>query len=318
MQAAIYERFGTPEVLEVRDIPQPVPGAGEVLVRVRAAAINPKDALTRAGKFQRFSGTDFPRLTGLDYAGDIAALGAGVSGLAVGDAVFGMLNGWKGGACAEYVVAKLGEFAPKPAELGYAEAAAIPLAAQTALQALRDLGRIGPNSRVCIHGASGGVGGFAVQIAKALGADVTALCGASSAAMVWDLLADQVYDYAKQPPASLDQRFDCFFDVFGNQSFAGVKRQLAPRGVYISTVPSRRNLIDHVRTRFWPGRRARLVVVKSRRADLETLAQWVVEKRMMPMLAARVPLAEIRRAHELIQTKRTHGKIIIDIAEQQP
>lgn len=316
MKAAIHDRFGGPEVLEVRDIAQPVPGAGEVLVRMHAAAINPKDALVRGGKFKRMSGTDFPKLTGLDHAGTIAALGPGVSGIAVGDAVFGMLNGWNGGTCAEFVVAKVGEFAAKPAALEFGEAAAIPLAALTALQALRDLGRIGPGSRVCIHGASGGVGLFAVQIAKALGAHVTALCGTAAAELVRSLGADEVLDYKTQPPVSLTQRFDCFFDVFGNQSFAGVKRQLAARGVYISTVPSRRNILDHLRTRFWPGRRARLVVVKSKRADLETLAVWTGEGKLRGVIAARFPLAQIRGAHEQIQTKRTHGKIIIDILEQ--
>jgi NADPH:quinone reductase-like Zn-dependent oxidoreductase len=316
VKAAVHERFGGPDVLEVRDISQPVPGPGEVLVRVHAAAINPKDALVRGGKFRRMSGSDFPKLTGLDYAGSIAALGPGVSGFAVGEAVFGMLNGWNGGTCAEYVLAKVGEFAAKPARLDFAEAAAIPLAALTALQALRDLGRIGPGSRVCIHGASGGVGLFAVQLAKALGGHVTALCGAAAAGLVRSLGADEVLDYKTQPPAALTQRFDCFFDVFGNQSFAGMRRCLAPRGMYISTVPSRRNLIDHLRTRFWPGRRARLVVVKSKRADLETLARWTGEGKLRGVIAARFPLTEIRRAHEQIQTKRTHGKIIIDIAEQ--
>jgi len=313
MKAVIHDRFGTPEVLEVRDIPQPVAGPGEVLVRVRAAAINPKDALVRGGKFRRMSGSEFPKLTGLDHAGTIAALGPGVSGFTVGEAVFGMLNGWSGGTCAEYVVAKVGEFAAKPARLDFAEAAAVPLAALTALQALRDLGRVGPGSRVCIHGASGGVGLFAVQIAKALGAHVTALCGAAAAELVRSLGADAVLDYRAQPPASLTQSFDCFFDVFGNQSFAGIRRQLAPRGIYISTVPSRRNILDHLRTRFWPGRRARLVVVKSKRADLETLAGWTGAGRLRAVIAARFPLAEIRRAHEQIQTKRTHGKIVIDV-----
>jgi len=317
MKAAVHDRFGGPEVLEVRDIPAPVPGPGEVLVRVHAAAINPKDALVRLGKFRRMSGSDFPKLTGLDHAGTIAALGPGVTGFAVGEAVFGMLNGWKGGTCAECVVAKPGELAAKPAALEFGEAAAIPLAALTALQALRDLGRVGPRSCVCIHGASGGVGLFAVQIAKALGARVTALCGPAAAELVRSLGADEVLDYQAQPPASLGQRFDCFFDVFGNQSFGGMNRQLAPRGIYISTVPSRRNIIDYLRTRFWPGRRARLVVVKSRRADLETLARWSGEGRLRAVIAARFPLAQIRGAHEQVQTKRTHGKIVIDIVENK-
>jgi len=315
MKAAVYDRFGEPDVLHVRDMPKPVPGAGEVLVRVHAMAVNPKDALIRLGKFRRLSGSNFPKLTGMDFAGEIAELGRGAGRHHLGESVFGMLNGWTGGTCAEYVVVKVGEFATKPPQLGYAEAAAIPLAAQTALQALRDVGSVGIGTRVCIHGASGGVGLFAVQIAKALGAHVTALCGAMSADLVRSLGADEVIDYKTCPPKSLAQRFDCFFDVFGNQSFAAICPILSHRGIYVTTVPSKRNLLDHARTRFWPGRRARIVAVKSRRGDLEVLANWSRQGKIRAVLAARLPLADIRRAHELIQTKRTHGKIVVEIKE---
>ncbi|GAC1623108.1 MAG: NAD(P)-dependent alcohol dehydrogenase [Nevskia sp.] len=311
MKAAIYDRYGAVEVLEVRELPRPEPARGELLVKVAAAAVNPKDALTRSGKFRRLAGPSFPKRVGYDFAGTVASVGEAVPGFAPGEAVFGMLNGWAAGSCAEYLIAQAGELARKPARLSFDEAAALPLAAQTALQALRDLAAVKADSRVLIHGASGGVGTLAVQIAKALGAEVTALCGADSAALVKSLGADVVHDYRRQEPAALGERYDCIFDVFGNQSFGRLKARLRPRGVYVTTVPNARNVLDHLRTRLWPGRRARLVVVKSRRRDLETLSGWVESGRLRALIAAVVPLSEIRHAHELIQTRRTHGKIIV-------
>lgn len=329
MRAAVHDAFGPPEVLQVRDMLPPVPGAGFVRVRVVAAAVNPKDAMVRSGKFKALSGSHFPKYTGLDFAGTVESLGPGVQGhvdapggapgCKVGDAVYGMLDGWNGGACAEFVAAPVDGLAPLPPGLSFEQAACLPLAGLTALQALRDHGHIGPERpgrRVCIHGASGGVGTLAVQIAKALGAaQVTALCGAASAELVKSLGADEVLDYAAQPPATLKQRYHCFFDVFGNQSYAAVRKRLTPRGVYVTTVPNARNYADHARTRFWPGRRARLVIVQSRAADLRILSEWVRQGKLRPVVAATLPLEDIRRAHEMIQTKRTHGKIVIRIQD---
>ncbi|HUP92039.1 MAG TPA: NAD(P)-dependent alcohol dehydrogenase [Solimonas sp.] len=311
MKAAVYDRYGPPEVIELRDVEPPRPARGEVLVQVVAAALNPKDALVRGGKFARMTGPDFPKRMGYDFAGRIAALGEGVAGWREGDEVFGMLNGWPGGACAEQLVAPVGEIARKPPRLSMAEAAAIPLAALTALQALRDLGRVQDGQRVCIHGASGGVGTFAVQIAKILGAEVTALCGEASAVMVRGLGADRVFDYRLSPPADLVERFDVMFDVFGNQHFAAMVPRLRQRGLYVTTVPSTRNLRDHALTLLWPGRRARMVVVRSNRPDLEQLAAWAQDGQLKPVLAHTLPLTEARQAHELIQLKRTHGKIVL-------
>jgi NADPH:quinone reductase-like Zn-dependent oxidoreductase len=317
MKAAIYDRWGPPDVLEVREVPMPVPASGQVLVRVAAAAVNPKDALVRAGKFAAIAGSGFPKIPGNDFAGTVAAVGPNVQGCAEGTPVFGMSNRMAGATCAEYVLADAGELAPKPPSLDFVEAASIPLVALTALQALRDCGGVGEGSEVCIHGASGGVGTVAVQIAKALGARVTALCGADSAGLVRKLGADEVLDYRKTPPASIQQKFDCFFDVYGNQSFATMKSRLKPRGVYVTTVPKVRNFIDHGRTLLWPGRRARLVIVKARVSDLKLLSDWIKQRRLRPVVAAVLPLHDIRKAHEMIETRRTHGKIVIRVREGQ-
>lgn len=313
MKVIEYDRYGGPEVIELRERPEPQPAAGEVLVRIHAAALNPKDALVRSGKFKRLAGPAFPKRMGYDLAGEVAALGEGVRGYTLGQPVYGMIQSWRAGAFAEYAALPADELAPCPAGLDYAQAAAIPLAAQTALQALHDLAGVRPGDRVAIHGASGGVGTLAVQIAKALGARVSAICGADSAELVRGLGADEVFDYRQTDPARLPGRYQAYFDVFGNQCFGAVKPLLTARGCYVSTVPSARNIRDHLLTRLSPLKRARLVVVRSKRADLETLARWVAEGRLRPVIAARLPLAETARAHAMIQGKNTHGKIVLDI-----
>ncbi|ROH90984.1 NAD(P)-dependent alcohol dehydrogenase [Stagnimonas aquatica] len=313
MQVIEYDRYGGPEVIELRDRSEPQPAAGEVLVRIHAAALNPKDALVRSGKFKRLAGPGFPKRMGYDLAGEVAAVGEGVRGYTPGQPVYGMIQSWRAGAFAEYVALPADELAPRPAGLDYAQAAAIPLAAQTALQALRDLAGVRPGDRVAIHGASGGVGTLAVQIAKALGARVSAICGADSAELVRGLGADEVFDYRQTDPARLPGRYQAYFDVFGNQRYGAVKPLLTARGCYVSTVPSARNIRDHLLTRLSPLKRARLVVVRSKRADLEQLSEWVAQGRLKPLIAARLPLAETARAHAMIQGKNTHGKIVLDI-----
>jgi NADPH:quinone reductase-like Zn-dependent oxidoreductase len=248
---------------------------------------------------------------GYDLSGQVEALGAGVSIFKIGDPVFGMLNGWSGGACAESVLASESEVASAPRGITLVEAAAIPLAALTALQALRDLAELRPGSLVCVNGASGGVGTFAVQIAKALGANVTALCSAANHALVRELGADVTIDYRNTPPQLLSDQYDCFFDVFGNQSLSRVRGQLARRGIYVTTVPSLPNIRAHLLTRFWPGRRARLVIVRSNRDDLEQLARWVDEGRLKPFIDAVLPLSQIVEAQLRIQSKHTRGKIVL-------
>lgn len=313
MKAAQYDRYGRPEVIEIRDVAEPVPGPRQVLVKVEACALNPKDALTRAGKFARLAGPRFPKGVGYDYAGTIAAIGAQVVDARIGDPVFGMLSGWRSCAAAELVAVDRDEWAPRPRGVDAIQAAALPLAAQTALQALRDLGRVGEGNEVAIHGASGGVGTLAVQIAKALGARVTALCGAEAATFVRELGADAVYDYRQTAPSALPGEFDCFFDVFGNQSYWRLRDRLAARGRYVTTVPSSANIRDHALTLPWPGRAARLVVVKTRREDLEQIARWVESGKLRPVVARVLPLSSMREAHALIETKRTHGKIVLTV-----
>ncbi|MDP1922315.1 MAG: NAD(P)-dependent alcohol dehydrogenase [Myxococcales bacterium] len=314
MKAIIYDRYGAPDVLELRELAPPVAAGGEVLVRVRAAALNPKDSLIRKGKFKAASGPTFPKLLGYDVAGVVEALGAGITKLRIGDEVFGMRNGFTGGTVAELVTLQETELCLKPVALTFEEAAALPLTSLTALQALRDLGGVGPGARVLIHGASGGVGVVAVQLAKALGATVTTTCSEKNLEFVRSLGADETLDYTKETGLEPGRDWSCVFDVFGNRRFSTAKASLGPRGVYVSTVPSVRSVFDDLRTRWLPFKKSRLVVVKSNTTDLEALCGFVERGQLKPIIDRVVPLAETAAGQAHVETKRARGKVVISVS----
>lgn len=313
MRVAEYDRYGGPDVLAIRERPRPEPGPGQVLIRVHAAALNPKDVLIRAGKFRWLVGRRFPRRTGYDWAGVVVGLGRGVRDLALGDRALGMIQAMAGGACAEYVVAERGELTRCPADLPWDQAAALPLVGLTALQALRDLADLRAGQRALINGAAGGVGTVAVQLARALGAHVTAVTSAGNRELVADLGADQVLDYATADLAHPARPYDVVFDVFGNRSFSALRGALTARGTYVTTVPSARAVVDHLRTRLG-GQRARLVVVRSRTADLDLLLALHGRGALRPVIDRRYPLAAIADAHRHLGTRHARGKVVITIA----
>lgn len=313
MKAVQFHHFGAPSVLSIDRIKRPEPKADEVLVKVHAAALNPKDCMVRKGKFRLFTGAKFPQQVGYDFAGEVAEQDKKVEGLTKGQAVYGMLNRWSGGACAEYVTAPADELAPMPDSLDFEQVAAVPLAAQTALQALRDLGRIREDAKVLINGASGGVGTFAVQIAKVYGAEVTAVCSHRNARLVERLGADRIIDYSKQDIRKLRERFEIFFDVFGNQNFFRALPLLKPRGVYISTVPRLDTIAAHLLTQPFLLRKSRLVLVKSKRDDLDVLARMIDDGRIEPVVDRIYPLEEAATAQAYIETKRASGKVVLKI-----
>jgi len=313
MRAVIINAYGGFDVLKVAERPVPEAGAGQVLVAVDYAAANPKDTFVRKGRFKVVTGRDFPIALGSDFAGHVVAVGDGITHVTAGDAVYGMINGWRGGAHADYVRVSAAEVAPAPQSIPLDEAAAIPLASMTALQSLRDCANIQAGNTVVINGASGGVGTFAVQIARNYGAQITAICSERNADMVRDLGADTVIDYTQQDVTEAMPTADIIFDVFGNLSFGKVSQRLKRGGVYVTTVPNPRNYFDMARTRFFGSKRAYVVVVESTIRDLELLAQWVDAGKLRPVIDAHYPLEDIVAAHKHLQTKRTRGKIIIDI-----
>lgn len=309
MRAVRYESYGAAGVAKVVDVPDPPPRDGTLLVRVRAAALNPKDVLVRKGKFPVLAGRRFPKAMGYDWAGEVVE---GDGSFSRGARVFGMIQSWEAGAFAELARVSPAECALAPEGLSFEECAALPLASLTALQALRDVGGIGRGARVLLHGASGGVGVYAIQIAKALGAHVTTTSSAKNLDFCRSLGADVALDYAAVD-FSRDALgpFDTFFDVFGNQGFARARRTLAPEGTYVGTVPSARIVIDTILTPLRTRRRARLVVVRSRRRDLETIAALVRDEALRPVVDATFPLDEVREASLRIESKRARGKVVL-------
>lgn len=312
MRSVEYDRFGPAEVTTIREVPVPRPGPRELLVRIRAAALNPKDVLVRKGKFAIVSGRGFPRQMGYDFAGEVEAVGSSVQGIAAGAAVFGMLNRWRAGTLAEACVVPEDELQLKPAGLSWHDAAALPLTSLTALQALRDRAHLTPGQRVLIHGASGGVGVAAIQVAKALGAHVTAVCSAQNRALVESLGSDAWLDYRAGNVFAAGCSYDVVFDVFGNQSLARVRPVLAPRAVYVSTVPGPRIAWDGLRTSL-ARQRAQLVVVRSRARDLAQIATWVQEGKLRAVVHDVYTLDRAIEAQRQLESKHTRGKVVIQL-----
>lgn len=314
MRALVYDRYGGLDVLQLRDMPLPEAGRGELLVRVRAAALNPKDSFVRKGRFRVVSGRSFPKRVGADVAGEVVARGPGVEGLEAGTDVFGMLQEWtyRRGTLAEYVAIKASEVARMPSSLSFEEAAALPLVSLTALQALRDVAKVRAGDAVCIHGASGGVGTAAIQIAAALGAMVTTTSSAVNRDLCRSLGATDTLDYAVDAPFSGARKYRVVLDAFGNQSLDRVRRALTGDGMYVTTVPSARIVRDAMRT-LVGKQRARLVVVKPRTADLDTIAGLVAEQKLRPVIDRVVPFVDAIDGMRHLETKRSRGKIVVTV-----
>jgi len=315
VRALAYDAYGGLERLAFRDLPVPAPGRVEVLVRVRAAALNPKDSFVRKGRFRLVSGRTFPKRVGADFAGEVVEVGASVSGIEVGDRVFGMLEEWtyRRGTVAEYVAPRASEVARMPRLLSFEEAAALPLVSLTALQALRDIAHVRAGDAVCVHGASGGVGTAAIQLAVALGAIVTTTSSAKNLELCRSLGAAEALDYASDTPFASPHRYRVVLDAFGNLSFDRVKRVLTPDGIYVTTVPSVRIVRDSLRT-LARQPRARLVVVRARRADLDGVARFVENGLLRPVVDRVVAFDDAIEGIRHLETKRSRGKIIVKVA----
>ena len=311
MRAMVIDQYGGPEMLHAATVPRPLPTRGQVLVRTRFVGVNPKDVVVRKGKFQVATGKKFPLIVGHDIAGEVVEAGLGAD-LAEGDLVYGMINDLAGRAYAEYAAVDCQQLAKAPSSVELRVAAAVPLASQTALQALRNQARVEPGQHILINGASGGVGVFAIQIAKVLGAEVTAVCSHRNVDLVNELGADRVIDYTETELVDLDERFDAIFDVFGNYRFDKLKHLLTPRGTYVQTIPSSRIFKDVVRT-FVRGKRAKLVIVKSRRKQLDWIRQQIDAGSMRVVVDRTFPLDEAPEAHRYMETKRARGKVVLEV-----
>lgn len=311
MRAAVIREYGGLEVLRVEDMPAPEPGGGEVLVRVRASSINPIDWKIRQGQLKWVQGWRFPRILGFDLCGEVVETGDSGSRFQIGDTVYARSDRPTGEAHAEMVVTSEESLAPAPESLSVEEAATIPLAGLTALQALRDLGGLQAAERTLILGASGGVGSFAVQIAKALGAEVTGVCGPDNLDFVRQLGADSVLDYRRQEVTEAHGGFSVIFDAVAAYGFYATRPLLTPEGVYVSTLPGPAVLFHHVLANRFLRQKAYLIWVKPRGRDLDFLSQLAAAGKLRSHIDSQYRLEQIRSAHERSETGRVRGKISV-------
>jgi NADPH:quinone reductase-like Zn-dependent oxidoreductase len=319
MRAVVINEYGSSEKLTLVDLQEPRPRPDEVLIRVRAAGVNPVDWKIRSGMLKLVLRFRFPFIPGFDISGDVAEVGSQVTRFKPGDAVFAMLGPPRGGGYAELAVAAESAVARKARSLSYVEAASMPVAALTALQGLRDLGRLKPGQSALINGASGGVGTFAVQIARALGARVTGVCGPKNVELVKSLGADLVLDYTTDDFTARGEIHDVILDAVARSSFGKCRRVLAPAGTYVTTLPSADVLIRGIvllpLLRLVGRRqRARTLFAKPRWQDLEFLASLADEGKLKPVIDRVYPLDEARAAHDQSESERTRGKIVLEIA----
>ncbi|MFG2621882.1 NAD(P)-dependent alcohol dehydrogenase [Streptomyces sp. NPDC048507] len=321
MRAVLQRGYGGPGVLRPERVARPVPGAGHVLLRVRAAGVDRGTWHLMAGypyAVRAALGLRRPRnpATGLDVAGTVAALGAGVSGFAVGEEVFGTARG----SFAEYAVARADRIAPKPQRVAFEEAAVLAVSGLTALQALRDAGRVRAGQHVLVTGASGGVGTYAVQLAKAYGAEVTGVCGPAKTDLVRSLGADHVRDYTREDVTAGGRRYDLVVDLAGGLPVARLRRVLKPRGTLV--IAGGEDCGDWVgmgrqfrALALSPFTRQRLTMLGSRqrRADLDELAALVDAGKVTPSVGSVFPLDQVPDALALLAGGGARGKIAIRV-----
>ena len=322
MKAIVQDRFGPPDVLELREIDQPEVGDDQVLVRVRAASVNPADWYLMAGVpylARPQMGLRRPRTRlGIDLAGVVEAVGGSVTRLRVGDEVFGP----GGGALAEYAAVAADALVPKPANLSFEQAAAVPVAALTALQGLRDKGRVRPGPGVLVNGAWGGVGTFAVQLAKSFGAEVTGVCSTRNLGLVGSLGADHVIDYTREDFTRGDRRYGLLLDVAGSRPWAACRRVLEPQATLVMVgAPKGSRLLgplDHiVKVRLASLRASQKVaffISKARNQDLVVLQELLAAGTVTPVVERTYPLPEAADALRYLGEGHARGKLVVTVA----
>jgi len=318
MKAIVYTEYGSADVLKLKELEKPAPKDNEVLIKVRAASTNPADwHLMRAEPFlaRLANGIFGPKNTrlGSDLAGTVEAVGRNITQFQVGDEVFGSMPLDLLGSFAEYVCAPEELLALKPAKLTFEQAAAVPLAAFTALQGLRDKGKIRAGQKVLVNGASGGVGTFAVQIAKSYGTEVTGVCSTRNLEMVRSIGADHVVDYTKEDVTQSGQRYDLIFDAVGNLSISDSKRLLSPDG--ICSVAGFTSLSLLFRLMLFGGKNIGLMeTAKGNKKDLLFLKELLESGKIVPVIDRAYPLSEVPEAISYLEKGHARGKVVVTVA----
>ncbi len=322
MKAIIFTAYGSPDVLQFKEVDRPAPGAGEVLVKVYAAAANPLDwHFMRGAPFIARLGNGLRKpknhTLGADLAGEVIAVGERVTAFQPGDLVFGEIGL---GAFAEYVCVKEESLAPKPANVSFEQAASTPVVGFTAIQGLRDSGKIAAGQKVLVNGASGGVGSFAVQYARVIGAEVTGVCSARNFDLVRSIGADHVLDYTAVDFTANGQKYDLIYDAIGNRSVGDYRRALKPGGrCVIAGFTSFSRLLTHaiwggISSKFSDTAVGMMGSARPNQADLLVIKDLLETGKIVPLIDRHYPLSQTADAIRYLETGRARGKVIINIA----
>ncbi len=323
MKAIVYTKYGPPDVLELKEVEKPIPKDNEVLIKVHAASVNAYDWRNmRADPFiARLMGAGLlkpkNKILGADIAGRVEAVGRNAKQFQPGDEVFGVISECGNGGFAEYVCASENALVLKPTSMTFEEAAAVPFAAITALQGLRDKGQIQPGQKVLINGASGGVGTFAVQIAKSFGTEVTAVCSTSKLDMVRSIGADQVIDYTQEDFTKSGQRYDLILAVNGYHPISDYKRALSPKGIYVMSGGSMAQMFQTVFLGPWismtGNKKMGMFVMKPNKKDLVFMKELLEAGKVVPVIDRRYPLSEVADAIRYLEEGHARGKVVITV-----
>ena len=311
MKAIVVHEYGGPEVLKLDDVPRPVPKENEILVKVIAAGVNPVDSAARSEKFAQFLNIKLPAIPGYDIAGVIEKTGATVTKLKAGDPVYAYIALDKGGGYAEYALATEKETSPKPKSLNYVDAAAVPLVSLTAWQALVDTAKLSAGQAVIIHGGSGGVGSFAILIAKARGAKVLATASMPNQDLLKQLGADVAIDYTQQKFEDVAKDVDVVLDAVGKDTLARSYGIVKKGGIIVSLVaqPDQAELDKH-------GIRGAPLGVEPNSDELAEITKLIDERKIKVIVSQTLPLAEAAKAQTQADTHHTRGKIVLKVAEK--
>ena len=310
MKAVVFRKNGSPDVLEINDVETPIIKDDEVLVKVYAVSVNPVDVVIRKNRIMSFFVNRGSKITGSDLSGKIVSVGKTVVSMKNGDDVFGFKQG---GTTAEYVAIPENKVAIKPINMTFEEAAAVPLAALTALQALRDKGNICSGQSVLVNGASGGVGTYAVQIAKSFGTNVTGVSSTKNLELIKSLGSDKVIDYTKEDFTRTDQRYDIVLDAVAKSSYSKCKRILNQGGIFVSTGFSPLLFIQVMSSTLFGDKKAKTVFVNSNTKDMEIIGELIKEDKVKSVIDQSYPMDKTSEAHLHIENGHTKGKVVISI-----
>jgi NADPH:quinone reductase-like Zn-dependent oxidoreductase len=312
MKKVSYGHYGSVAALEMIEAPVPEPAGAQLLIQVKAVAINPLDWKILEGKMKLMSGAKFPKGIGIDFSGVVQRVGAGVGRFRPGDAVFGAVDPFKGGALAEYLLVRERDIALKPKNISFEQAAALPTVGTAALQIFDGLATLGKGTTVLINGASGGIGMFAIQIAKRKGAHVTGVASTKSLAWVKQWGSDAVLDYWKEDLLNGGKKYDVVLDLSGKLPYQAAKKIMKPNSVYVNSIPGPREIVGAFVHNLFSKQKYKVLLLKQAQTHLETLAAYAAAG-MDILVGASFPMASFRQAYAEASTGGIAGKAVFTV-----